>query len=192
MSDLLFLSKLTERVVDRRLHELMSINNLHCAYEHGYKKCHSTETLLLPLVNNTLLSLDAFLAVIWLLIDLSAAFDTVDIDLELHILEFEIGIGGTALKWFSSFLKGRLQRVQVEKSLSDTLEVKYGVPQGSVLGPILFNIYIKSLFELIKDNGFCTSGYADDNNASQSFALHFQVDVITNQVPHLMSLIKSG
>ena len=190
VSDLLFLSKLTERVVDRRLHEHMSINNLHCAYEHGYKKCHSTETLLLPLVNNTLLSLDAFLAVIWLLIDLSAAFDTVDIDLELHILEFEIGIGGTALKWFSSFLKGRLQRVLVEKSLSDTLEVKYGVPQGSVLGPILFNIYIKSLFELIKDNGFCTSGYADDNNASQSFALHFQVDVITNQVPHLMSLIK--
>ena len=87
VSDLLFLSKLTERVVDRRLFEHMSINNLHCMYEHGYKKMHSTETLLLPLVNNTLLSLDSDLAVIWILIDLSAAFDTVDIDLELHILE---------------------------------------------------------------------------------------------------------
>ena len=128
---------------------------------------------LLPLINNTLFSLDAKLAVIWILIDLSAAFDTVNIDLELHILESEIGISGTALKWFASFLNG----VQVEKSLSDPLEVNFGVPQGSVLGPILFNIYIKSLFELIKDNGFCTSGYADDNNASQSFALHFQFDV---------------
>lgn len=190
VSDLLFLSKLTERVVDRRVYEHMTINNLHCKYEHGYKKCHSTETLLLPLINNTLLSLDAKLAVIWILIDLSAAFDTVDIDLELHILESEIGIRGTALKWFASFLNGRQQRVLVEKSLSDPLEVNFGVPQGSVLGPILFNIYIKSLFELIKDNGFCTSGYADDNNASQSFALHFQFDVITNQLPCLMSLIK--
>ena len=97
VSDLLFLSKLTERVVDKRLYEHMCINNLHCVYEHGYKKCHSTETLLLPLVNNTLLSLDSGLAVIWILIDLSAAFDTVDIDLALQILESEICICGTAL-----------------------------------------------------------------------------------------------
>ena len=168
----------------------MCINNLHCVYEHGYKKCHSTETLLLPLVNNTLLSLDSGLAVIWILIDLSAAFDTVDIDLALQILESEIGICGTALDWFESFLRGREQRVRVEKSLSDPIQVQCGVPQGSVLGPILFNIYIRSLFELIKDKGFNTSGYADDNNASQSFALQFQFDVITTQVPQLMASIK--
>ena len=58
-----------------------------------------------------------------------------------------------------------------------------------MLGPILFNIYIKSLFELIKDKGFCTSGYADDNNASQSFAMQFQFDVLTNQILELMSSI---
>ena len=129
VSDLLFLSKLTERVVDRRLFEHMSLNNLHCMYEHGYKKMHSTETLLLPLVNNTLLSLDSNLAVIWVLIDLSAAFDTVDIDLQLQILENEIGIFGTALSWFKSFLSSRKQRVLIEKTVSESIDVQYGVPQ---------------------------------------------------------------
>ena len=134
VSDLLFLSKLTERVVDRRLFEHMSLNNLHCMYEHGYKKkMHSTETLLLPLVNNTLLSLDSNLAVIWVLIDLSAAFDTVDIDLQLQILENEIGIFGTALTWFKSFLSSRKQRVLIEKTVSESIDVQYGVPQGSCL-----------------------------------------------------------
>ena len=125
-----------------------------------------------------------------MLIYLSAAFDRVDIGLELHILESEIGICGTALDWFRSFPKGRQQRVLVEKSLSEPIEVKFGVPQGSLLGPILFNIYIRSLFQLIKDAGFSTSGYADDNNASQNFALQFQLNVIYYQLPALMASIQ--
>ena len=108
----------------------------------------------------------------------------------LHVLEFEIGIVGVALQWFASFLKGRTQCVLINKSLSDVSNVKFGVPQGSVLGPVLFNIYIRSLFALIEQSGFSTSGYADDNNAYQGFATHFQFDVINIQLPALMSKIK--
>ena len=191
VADLVFLSKLSERVVAKRFEEHMCINKLQSKYEHGYKKFHSTETLLLPLINEALSAFDNNLAFILLLIDLSAAFDTVDIDLLLHTLESEIGITGVALNWFESFLKGRNQRVIIENTLSDSLKVDFGVPQGSVLGPVLFNVYIRSLYEIIENHGFRTSGYADDNNARQSFALHFQYDVINLQLPALMDKIKN-
>ena len=191
VADLVFLSKLSERVVSIRFEEHMCINKLQSKYEHGYKKFHSTETLLLPLINEALSAFDNNLAFILLLIDLSAAFDTVDIDLLLHILESDLGITGIALNWFESFLKGRNQRVIIENTLSDSLKVDFGVPQGSVLGPVLFNVYIRSLYEIIETQGFCTSGYADDNNARQSFALHFQYDVINLQLPALMDKIKN-
>jgi hypothetical protein len=124
VADLVFLSKLSERVVAIRLDEHLIKNNLNCDFEHGYKPHHSTETMLLHLVNNVLLSLDNNNATMLLLIDLSAAFDTVDIDLLLDILESEIGIGGTALKWFESFLKNRSQSVLIENTLSNSLTVK--------------------------------------------------------------------
>ena len=120
----------------------MSLNKLHSKYQHGYKVFHGTETLLLKLVNDVLIGFDSNSCTILLLIDLSAAFDTVDIDKLLDILKKDIGITGTALKWFKSFLTGRTQRVKIKNSLSDSLSVLYGVPQGSVLGPILF----KSVF----------------------------------------------
>ena len=149
VADLVFLSKISERVVDIRINEQMTANNLHCKFEHGYKPCHSTETLLVRLVNDMLLSLDNCNAVILLLIDLSAAFDTVDIDRLLCILKSELGIDGMALRWLESFLKNRNQKVLVENTLSGSLQVEFGVPQGSVLGPKLFNIYIRSLFSTI-------------------------------------------
>ena len=189
VADLVFLSKLCERVVFRRIDKHMFENTLHSKFQHGYKKGHSPETLLLRLVNDILLGMDSNLAIIILLIDLSAAFDTVDIDLLLDILQYELGIRGVALNWFRSFLTGRNQRVLIENSVSDALNVDFGVPQGSVLGPVLFNIYIQSLFQVIEDCGFCTSGYADDNNAYQSFSLNFQFGVISHKLPVLMSKI---
>ena len=185
----LYISKLIEKLVSIRLFKHMSLNNLHSKYQHGYKVFHGTETLLLKLVNDVLIGFDSNHATILLLIDLSAAFDTVDIDKLLDILESNIGITGTALQWFKSFLTGRTQRVKIKNSLSDTLSVLFGVPQGSVLGPILFNIYISSLSHVIKNAGFNTSGYADDNNAYKLFALTFQSNIITKQLPDLLDQI---
>lgn len=185
----LFISKLTEKVVYLRIFDHMTINRLHSKYQHGYKKFHGTETISLKLVNDVLIGFETNSATIVLLIDLSAAFDTVDITKLLNILEKDIGIKGIALAWLKSFLTGRTQRVKIENSLSDFLPVLFGVPQGSVLGPLLFNIYASSLSLVIKNLGFSTSGYADDNNASNTFALTFQYNIITEQLPNLVAQI---
>jgi hypothetical protein len=184
-----FISKLTEKVVSMRMFKHMNVNNLHSKYQHAYKKFHGTETLLVKLVDDVLIGFESNSATIVLLIDLSAAFDTVDIDKLLNILENDIGIRGTALIWFESFLRGRTQCVKIENFLSDTLPVLFGVPQGSVLGPILFNIYASSLSLVIRNFGFNTSGYADDNNAYNSFALSFQYNIIAKQLPDLLNQI---
>ena len=109
ISNLQFVGKLIERVVATRLEEHMTINNLHSDFQFGYKTGHSTETLLLKVVDDLLVALDNHQPSILMLLDLSAAFDTIDQDLMLEILEKEIGVYGIALNWFSSFLKGRTQ-----------------------------------------------------------------------------------
>ena len=189
VSDIVLISKLIETVVLKRLNKHADNHNLQCHFQHAYKKYHSTETLLLKVVNDVLVGYDSNNATILFLLDLSAAFDTVDSEKLLLILENEYGIKGMALKWFRSFLIGRTQRVRIHESLSDCLDVLFGVPQGSVLGPVLFNIYTRSLYNIISAAGFSTSGYADDSNARQSFSLCFQHNIITQQLPKLMDQI---
>ena len=189
VADIVVISKFIERVVLLRLNSHELANGLQCHYQHGYKKFHSTETMSILLVNDVLVGFEKNSGTILILLDLSAAFDTVDIDKLLTILDTEYGVRGIALRWFRSFLVGRKQRVRIENTLSDYTDVMFGVPQGSVLGPVLFNIYTRSLYSLISKEGFVTSGYADDSNARQSFALSFQYNVMTQQVPHLLQQI---
>ena len=144
ISNLCFVGKLAERVVLRRLNEHMTRNTLHIDRQSGYKKHHSTETLLVKITNDLLVVADKKSATVMLLLDLSAAFDTVDHKKLLDILFVEIGIRGTALKWFKSFLTKRKQKVRIGDTLSEEVIVEFGVPQGSVLGPVLFNIYTLS------------------------------------------------
>ena len=142
VTNLVIISKLVEWVVQVRLDEHMEMNKLLTVKNYAYRKEHCTEHLLLKVVNDLYQSFDRNMPSVVVLLDLSAAFDTVDHDKLLAILEKDIGITGTALKWFESFLKGRTQRVKINDSYSDVMELLFGLAQGSVLGPPLFKIYI--------------------------------------------------
>ena len=191
VSNLVFLSKLIERCVAIQLDKHMCDNDLHSNKNHGYKKHHSSETLLLKEVNDLLLSFDNKRATVLMLLDLSAAFDTVDQEKLIIILEEEIGICGTVLKWFISFLTGRTQRVKVNKSFSEGILLLYGVAQGSVLGPILFKIYIRSLYDIISSTEFDVEGYADDHQLLRQFSPFLQVSVLSDSINECLKKIES-
>ena len=189
--NLQFLSKLIEKIVLEQLNEHMSLNNLHCPQQFAYKKHHSTENMLLQIVDDVLIGFEKNSGTILVLLDMSAAFDTVDIKKLLSILEHKIGIQGTVLKWFSSFLLDRKQKVVIDGVLSEQLVTLYGVPQGSVLGPVLFNIYISSLPYVMNHHGFSSSLYADDSSARKQFALNFQYHNLIMNVPKLIHQISA-
>ena len=121
---------------------------------------------------------------------MSAAFDTVELDKLLSTLECKIGLKGTVLKWFRSFLLGRQQKVKINGFTSDLLIVLYVVPQGPVLGPVLFNIYVASLSEVMKSMGVFSSSYADDTNVRIKLSLQFQYFNISFCIPQLMKEIQ--
>ena len=98
VSNLQFVGKLIERIVAIRLNKHMSDNDLNSDFQYGYKKDNSTETLLLKVINNLLISCDNQIPTILMLLDLSTAFDTVDQEKLLNILKFEIGVGWHSIK----------------------------------------------------------------------------------------------
>ena len=96
------------------------------------------------------------------LLDLSAAFDTVDHDVLLNRLSASFGVKGSALQWFTSYLSNRSQRVSFDQKLSEKFQLTCGVPQGSCLCPLLFTIYASKLFQVIKEYLPQAHAYADD------------------------------
>ena len=147
------------------------------------------ETLLVKAVDDLLISCDNGLPSIVMLLDLSAAFDTVDQKKLLQILEEEIGIKGTALKWFVSFLTGRTQRVKVRNAYSEVGNLIYGEAQGSVLGPPLFNIYIRSLQKQVEPSRFSIYGFADDHQLIKTFLPVLQVQTLDGDINKCFELI---
>ena len=169
VSNLAYSSKLIERVVSERLEEHCAANNVTTCFQSAYKKLHSTETALTRVQNDLLKAVDSQGGAILVLLDLSAAFDTIDHDVLLNTLKSEVGVEGKALQWFRSYLSGRLQRVKIGTSLSSPQDLRYGVPQGSVLGPQLFSLYTKPLIKVIEINGMIYHIYADDTQLYISF-----------------------
>ena len=152
ISNLVYISKLIEKVIASRLHSHMTNNNLYEELQSSYRKFHSTETALTCVHDDILRAM----------LDLSAAFDTVDHDVLLERLKSGLGICGTALNWFKSYLSSRSQSVLINGTQSKPTSLVCGVPQGSVLGPILFTIYMLPLGDIIKRHGMQFHMYADD------------------------------
>ena len=190
ISNLTYIGKIIERVVLRRLNTHLNTNNLNCKEQFGYKKHHSTESLLIRVTNDILVASDERTATVVMLLDLSAAFDTVDHSLLLRILEHEIGIKGVVLNWFRSFLSGRTQRIRLGNTVSEEIFIKFGVPQGSVLGPVLFNLYIRSIYKCVQKLGFHIFGYADDHQILKSFNATSQSMILANELSHCFKIIK--
>ena len=150
VSGLCFLSKLVERVVAKQLTSHININKLDNPHQSSYKPGHSTETALLSIKNEVQLSLARGEPTALVLLDLSAAFDTIDHSILLSYLKSWFGLGGTVLKWFASYLGDRCQVIKIGSTLSELSKLIYGVPQGSVLGPLLFSLYTTPLSKIIR------------------------------------------
>lgn len=136
-------------------------NNLLEQFQSGFRSRHSTETALVKITNDLLRAADAGLLSILILLDLSAAFDTISHQLLLERLE-SIGVCGTALKWFAHYLTARTYFVKIEDHQSKSSALQHGVPQGSVLGPLLFIIYLLPLGNILRHHGIHFHSYADD------------------------------
>ena len=103
-------------------------------------------------------------ATLLILLDLSAAFDTVDHQILLNRLRTEFGLSGNVLYWFASYLSNRFQKVTVDGVLSNRFGIDFGVPQGSWLGPLLFVIYSSKLFNIVNKHLPNVHAYVDDTH----------------------------
>ncbi len=193
ISNLSVISKLTERRVARRLLAYLTSNKLLPCFQSAYRPYHSTETAVLKVLDDILTAIDNGDLAGLALLDLSAAFDTVDHDVLLRRLQISYGIGGAVLDWFRSYLADRRQYVRLRTGRSSTSSVSCGVPQGSVLGPILFILYTADLVQLVEHHGLNVHLYADDtqiygcSSPSSVDLLQFRMSACIDDVVDWMS-----
>uniref|UniRef100_A0A8C6LTZ9 Reverse transcriptase domain-containing protein n=1 Tax=Nothobranchius furzeri TaxID=105023 RepID=A0A8C6LTZ9_NOTFU len=157
-----FLSKVIEKVVHAQLSHHLLEHSLLDHFQSAFRPNHRTESAHIHVLNDILTETDAGSFVRLLLLDLSAAFDTVDHNILLTRLESFAGVTGTALNWFHSYLSDRSFSIHIGDCSSPFVPLPWGVPQGSILGPLLFSIYILPLGNIIAKRGLHYHIYADD------------------------------
>ena len=169
ISNLSFLSKIIEKCVSLQLVKFLEDNNLLSKFQSGYRKHHSCETATTRIHNDILVTIDKRSKVVLLLLDLSAAFDTVNHQRLLKKLQFSYGIKGVTLEWIRSYLQSRSFSVKVKDSCSPETVLEVGVPQGSILGPLLFILYTKDLEHIASKYNCKIHLYADDTQLYFTF-----------------------
>ena len=175
--------KILESLIAAELIKFLNDHNLICKHQHGFLKKHSTITNLLESVNDWTLSLSNKKSVAIAYIDFTRAFDSVSHPKLLHKLE-SYGIHGNLLFWILSFLTERRQSVKVGSSFSKFCPVSSGIPQGSVIGPLLFNLFINDITDQL-DNTTTSKIFADD------IKIYTEFDIIssTNSLQNHLDLI---
>ena len=170
VSNLCFVSKIIEKVVAVRFSKHSSDNDLYEQMQSAYRPSHSTETALLRVRNDLLCILDERNAAILVLLDLSAAFDTIDHTIMLTRLRDRFG--------FESYLVNRSQRIQMHGKIPAERPVVFGVPQGPALGPLMYICSTAPLGDIARRRGINVHLYADDTQLYLAFSPHSEEDTI--------------
>ena len=152
----------------KQIDQHCNMHKLLPSYQSAYTPYHSCETALLKIVNYILWNMENKKVTVLIAMDLSAAFDTVDHNILLLVLEREFGIKGTVLEWCKSYLKNRKFKVNVGKEYSEIKTFNYSVGQGNCNGPSYFGMYASSLKYHV-ENGLQMNAFADDHTLHSGF-----------------------
>jgi len=164
ISNLIFISKIIEKVVYQQLYSYLHSHSLIPPFQSGFRVGFSCETSLLKLYNDLIINFDNKKGSVLLCLDYSSAFDTIDHSSLLQILIKNFNITGPALSWLKSYLCDRSAYAFLNNTKSIPSTTCYGVPQGSILGPLLFILYVSELSTIISSYGLNSLSYADDSH----------------------------
>ena len=162
ISNIPFLSKIIEKAALSQYNPHLNSFSSFSAHNSAYKPLHSTETLSTTVHSDIVNSIDNKKINFLVLLDLSAAFDSVNQVKLLHIFQHKFNVQGIALSWMTSYLLERSQAVLVNDATSKNSPLLHGVPQGSCVGPIAFLVYINAMYDIILSHNISVAAYADD------------------------------
>ena len=165
------ISKVIERLVLGRLKQHIQESGSFDVLQSAYRTGHSTETALVSVLDSLFTTIDNKKITVSIGLDISAAFDTISLEILLQRLRRRFGVSGTELDWIESYLSDRHQYVKLGRHRSSTIKCTSGVPQGSVLGPILFTLYTAPVADVITSCGVSYHQYADDTQFNTSLTV---------------------